>query len=101
MTIRFEKIHPAAVLPFYAHPGDAGMDLTSVEAASIAPGESRLIHTGLRMALPENAHASKLCPPMASTSRARYPLGTRSQSAALSKEVYHVKQHYRRGKDEA
>ena len=43
----------AAVAPAYAHPGDAGADLTSTEAVTLAPGERALVSTGLRIALPE------------------------------------------------
>lgn len=52
MTLKFKKIHPAAVLPAYAHPSDAGMDVRSVEDLIIAPGERKLVHTGLVMLLP-------------------------------------------------
>ncbi|WP_066519873.1 dUTP diphosphatase [Curtobacterium ammoniigenes] len=51
--------HPVDVLwtgasePAYAHPGDAGADLVSTEAFELAPGERRLVGTGLRIALPE------------------------------------------------
>ena len=43
----------AAVTPAYAHPGDAGADLTSTEALTLAPGERALVPTGVRIALPE------------------------------------------------
>lgn len=43
----------AANVPFYAHPGDAGADLVSTEAARLEPGERALIGTGVRIALPE------------------------------------------------
>ena len=52
MTVRFKKVHPDATLPAYAHPGDAGMDVRSVESLEIAPGARALVHTGLVMALP-------------------------------------------------
>ena len=52
MTVKFRKSDPAAFLPSYAHPGDAGMDVRSVEELVIAPGERRLVHTGLVMMLP-------------------------------------------------
>ena len=39
--------------PVYAHPGDAGADLVSVESFELAPGERRLVGTGLRIALPD------------------------------------------------
>lgn len=47
-----EKIHEDAVLPFYAHEGDAGMDLCSIDDYRIAPGETILVHTGLKFAIP-------------------------------------------------
>jgi dUTP pyrophosphatase len=52
MVLRFKRIHPDAVLPAYAHPSDAGMDVRSVDDLVIAPGRRALVHTGLVMALP-------------------------------------------------
>ena len=52
MTLAFRRIHPDAVLPAYAHPSDAGMDLCSVEDAVIPPGGRALVHTGLVVNLP-------------------------------------------------
>jgi len=52
MTLRFKRIHPDAVLPAYAHPSDAGMDVRSVEDVTLAPGKRALVHTGLVMMLP-------------------------------------------------
>jgi len=52
MTLRFRKVHPDAVLPSYAHPSDAGMDVRSVEDLTLAPGKRALVHTGLVMLLP-------------------------------------------------
>jgi dUTP pyrophosphatase len=43
----------AASVPAYAHPGDAGADLTAAEAVRLAPGERALVGTGVRIALPE------------------------------------------------
>ena len=51
MTVRFKRLCPDAVLPAYAHPGDAGMDLRSVDDLEIAPGARALVHTGLVMVL--------------------------------------------------
>jgi dUTP pyrophosphatase len=47
--------------PGYAHPGDAGADLVSTESFVLAPGERRLVGTGLRIALPEG-HAAFVVP---------------------------------------
>lgn len=57
MTVKFLKIDSSAILPSYAHPGDAGMDLCSVEECSIAPGSRRLVKTGLAMMLPPGYEA--------------------------------------------
>lgn len=52
MTVEFKKLQADAFLPAYAHPGDAGMDLRSVESLVVPAGERRLVRTGLAMALP-------------------------------------------------
>jgi len=52
MILRFKRIHPAAVLPAYAHPSDAGMDVRSVDELVIPAGKRALVHTGLVMLLP-------------------------------------------------
>ena len=57
MTVIFKKIHPDAILPGYAHPGDAGMDVCACEAAVLPPGERRLVKTGLVMELPQGTEA--------------------------------------------
>ncbi|MFJ4252520.1 dUTP diphosphatase [Microbacterium sp. NPDC090003] len=43
----------AAQPPVYAHPGDAGADLTAAEAVRLEPGERALVATGVRIALPD------------------------------------------------
>lgn len=40
-------------LPSYAHPGDAGADLTANEAVELAPGERAAVSTGIAIALPD------------------------------------------------
>jgi len=52
MTLKFKRLVPEAVLPAYAHPSDAGMDLRSVDELTIAPGARALVHTGLVVLLP-------------------------------------------------
>jgi len=52
MTLRFKRIHPDAVLPAYAHPSDAGMDVRSVDELIVPAGKRALVHTGLVMELP-------------------------------------------------
>ena len=57
MKIFWKRIDPAAQLPSYAHPGDAGMDVRSIEELTIPPGGRALVHTGLVMQLPPDAEA--------------------------------------------
>lgn len=57
MTVKVLRTDPAAQLPVYAHPGDAGMDVRSIEEVTLAPGARALIHTGLVLMLPPNAEA--------------------------------------------
>ncbi len=57
MTIRFQRVLPAAVLPCYAHPGDAGLDVCACEKCEILPGARRLVRTGLIMELPAGTEA--------------------------------------------
>lgn len=57
MKLLVEKINEKAAIPFYAHEGDAGLDLFSVEEVTINPMERKLIHTGIRIQLPKNTEA--------------------------------------------
>jgi dUTP pyrophosphatase len=40
-------------LPSYAHPGDAGADLTTTVDVTLRPGERAMVPTGIGIALPE------------------------------------------------
>lgn len=51
MLIR--RTDPEVPLPAYAHPGDAGLDLVTTEAADLAPGERAVLPTGVSLALPD------------------------------------------------
>ncbi len=57
MTLRFKRVHPDAELPAYARPGDAGMDLRSVEDVVVPRFGRALVKTGLVMALPPGYEA--------------------------------------------
>ena len=51
MKVKIKKLHENAVIPKYAKPGDAGMDLTSVE---MTQNEKYIEHkTGLIFEIPE------------------------------------------------
>jgi dUTP pyrophosphatase len=53
VTQSVEVLIQATDIPSYSHPGDAGADLTSTEALTLAPGERRLVGTGVSIALPD------------------------------------------------
>ena len=55
MTIIIKRLSPSAVLPAYAHPGDAGMDLCACEGAALAPGAFAVVKTGIALELPSGA----------------------------------------------
>jgi dUTP pyrophosphatase len=57
MKLRIRKLTPDAVPPRYAHPGDAGLDLCAAEACVLAPGERRLVRTGIAIELPPGTEA--------------------------------------------
>lgn len=57
MKLSILKSDPSAQLPTYAHPGDAGMDVRSIEELTIPPGGRALVHTGLIFQLPPDAEA--------------------------------------------
>jgi dUTP pyrophosphatase len=57
IRLKIKRLHPDAILPAYAHPGDAGLDLYAAVAAVIEPGESRLIGAGIAIELPPNTEA--------------------------------------------
>ena len=57
MNVRIRKLQPDAIVPHYAHPGDAGMDLFAAEAALIPASESRLVRTGIAIELPPSTAA--------------------------------------------
>lgn len=46
-------VEEGAVIPRYAHRGDAGLDLSSFEDVVLQPGESKLISTGVHTEIPE------------------------------------------------
>ena len=55
--VKIKIIHADASIPLQANPGDAGMDLYSIETAEIPSGEAKLIKTGLQIELPKGTEA--------------------------------------------
>lgn len=53
MKLLFKKLTPNAKTPSYGSPYSAGADLYSADGAvTLAPGESRLFHTGIAVEIP-------------------------------------------------
>lgn len=52
-VVKFKKLNKDAIIPDYAHKGDAGMDLYSIQDDIIEPLTWKLIQTGLACELPE------------------------------------------------
>lgn len=53
IKIKIKKTDKTASVPKYAHPGDSGFDLASIETVTLSPGETKLIGTGLSFSIPE------------------------------------------------
>ncbi|HOZ36437.1 MAG TPA: dUTP diphosphatase [bacterium] len=49
MKIKIKKLKEEAVIPHYAHPGDVGLDLFSLEDYDLKPGERRVFDLGFAM----------------------------------------------------
>lgn len=61
MELRVIKLNENAVVPTRAHPGDAGLDLYSIEVAHLGPGERWSVGTGLALEIPDG-HAGLVLP---------------------------------------
>jgi dUTP pyrophosphatase len=57
LKLKVQKIHNEAIIPNYAHQGDAGLDLYSVEEVKINPSETALIKNGIKIELPPQTEA--------------------------------------------
>jgi len=57
VEVKIKRIHEDAMLPLQANPGDAGMDLYSIEAVEIPAGVAELIKTGIQIELPKGTEA--------------------------------------------
>jgi dUTP pyrophosphatase len=52
ILIPLEYCHDNAKMPTYAHLTDSGMDVYALEDITIAPGETKLVPTGIKVAIP-------------------------------------------------
>jgi dUTP pyrophosphatase len=53
VTVGLVRLDSGLPIPRYAHAGDAGADIAIAQDCELAPGERKLVGTGLAIALPE------------------------------------------------
>lgn len=53
VDVLLRRLDPDVPVPSYGHPGDAGLDLVTTQAADLAPGERTILPTGVSIALPD------------------------------------------------
>ena len=53
VDILIQRLDEHVPMPSYAHPGDAGADLTTTVNLVLAPGERSMVPTGISLALPD------------------------------------------------
>lgn len=54
VNAKIKRLSEDAVIPKYAHEGDAGFDLVATENTIVYPGETVIVPTGLAVSLPPN-----------------------------------------------
>ena len=54
--VEFVKMHPDAQAPSRVYEGDAGNDLCALEDFSLFPGQTKLIKTGIAIAVPPHCY---------------------------------------------
>ncbi len=52
MKLKIKRLHKDAKLPSYAHPGDVGLDIYSLEDKVLKPGERHVFFSGFAMEFP-------------------------------------------------
>lgn len=53
MKIKVKKLHPDALIPKFAYPGDAGMDFFALETTVVKQGEIARVRSGVSLEIPE------------------------------------------------
>ena len=53
VEVLIRRLDPEVPVPSYAHPGDAGADLTTTVDVDLGPGERAMVPTGISVALPD------------------------------------------------
>lgn len=49
-------LRDGAIIPRYAHDGDSGLDLYTVEPCTLNPGETKIVPTGIAFVIPKTAN---------------------------------------------
>jgi len=57
IKVKIKKIKDNAIIPKYAHAGDAGVDLYSTEDYTLKPGDRVLVSTGIKIVVPKSYEA--------------------------------------------
>ncbi len=57
MILNIQRLTSDAILPCYAHEGDAGLDLFACEQMTLQPGQSGMVKTGISIQLPKGTEA--------------------------------------------
>ena len=52
VKVQIKKLSEDAIIPQYAHPTDAGADICAIEETKLEPGETKIVKTGLAVAIP-------------------------------------------------
>lgn len=52
LQLQVQRLHTAAQVPRYGRPGDAGLDLFSIEEHTLGPGERHVFGAGVAVAIP-------------------------------------------------
>jgi len=58
MKVKIKKLKSDCLIPTYAHPGDAGLDLYSLEDYELKPGERKIFDLGFALELPNGYMAA-------------------------------------------
>jgi len=53
MKLKIKRLHPDAIIPSRANSTDSGLDVYSLENATIKQGDMKAIHTGIAIQLPK------------------------------------------------
>ncbi|MSR78630.1 MAG: dUTP diphosphatase [Candidatus Taylorbacteria bacterium] len=53
LEVKIKRLNPEAKLPSYAHPGDVGLDLYSLEDVTVPPGGHHRFYNGFALEFPE------------------------------------------------